>query len=166
MLEGTPTKTPRSLAPTSNAMLRRSPRNTAGGAPHQHLVEDHEPQPPDTPFTRSINQLLAENTSFVAPPTPSRHSNNTQLPSYGYHFTDDFHPFVDDDRLLNYGNPNTGGFALNSPLKTTAGAAGPSSQAGQLHNHVAFNDADGLWARLNAVKMAGSMARGNNGHSG
>ncbi len=91
----TPSKTPRSAAVaaatggllTGSAGRRRSPRNNHNNNIHNsnnhdlvvpHLLLDdlqHQQHLFDSPFTKSLNQLLSEANDFVAavPPTPSHH---------------------------------------------------------------------------------------------
>lgn len=78
----TPSKTPRSgaLPPSSSsaaALLHRSPRqnNNNNSLPSQLLLSDdgdHHHAFFETPFTRSINQLLSEANDFMGPSSPHR----------------------------------------------------------------------------------------------
>ena len=87
VLERTPSRTPRSGASggigalTSSAMRRRSPRNHQNDLPphphHHHLLlDEHQQLFAESPFTKSLNQLLSEANDFVAPPTPNRRGGN------------------------------------------------------------------------------------------
>lgn len=135
-LQRTPSRTPRSNMPSS-ALVRRSPR--VAGLP-SHLLDDGHHF--DSPFTKSINQLLSEANDFMG----------SELDLSNLHHMDgDGH--LGPAGQWDFGNMlSTDGVMPSSPPVLRHGT-----------QHVSFasqlsydpNDAD-IWKHLNAVGMEGA----------
>jgi hypothetical protein len=141
-LQRTPT-----AAPNPSAMIRRSPR--VAGLPSHMLDESHHHHP-DSPFTRSINQLLSEANDFMTSDLDLGHL-----------------PHIDPSEHLAAPEPGHWDF---SNLLSTDGVM-PSSPPTMRHHglggHVSFaahltyeGDAD-IWKHLDAVDQSGDGSNVN-----
>ncbi|RYP41031.1 hypothetical protein DL769_011671 [Monosporascus sp. CRB-8-3] len=160
MLERTPSKTP-SRTPRSAALLmssgvrRRSPRNnnsSSNDTTTSHLLDDHQ-HIFDSPFTKSLNQLLSEANDFVAPTTPNRRGGGGSSQNHGH---GGFH--------LDLGDPNfdfgsllsTDGIMPSSPPMRRGGdCTGSSSHVAHFGGSLTYDADASLWAQIDAAAVAG-----------
>ncbi|KAH8664133.1 hypothetical protein BX600DRAFT_436697 [Xylariales sp. PMI_506] len=141
MLQRTPSKTPRSTI-TSSALRRRSPRHVIGLP--SHLLEDSHTL--ESPFTRSINQLLSEANEFMAP-SPNRGFDHLDLGNL---------PHLESDGHLTHGEHfdfatllSTDGVMPSSPPMLRHGHLSVSFGA-----HLTYDDnGPDIWKTLGAAGM-------------
>lgn len=134
--------------PTSSAMVRRSPR--VAGLPSHMMDEGAHHHHPESPFTRSINQLLSEANDFMASDLDLGHLPHLE---HGEHLAGPDAGHWDFSNLL-----STDGVMPSSP---------PIMRHHSLGGHVSFaahltyeGDAD-IWKHLDSVGQDGEGANAN-----
>ena len=149
-LERTPSRTPRSGASTgigaltSSAMRRRSPRNHQNGLPSlhhpHHLLDEHQQLFADSPFTKSLNQLLSEANDFVTPPTPNRRGGNDNHLHHHHNGGDGFQLDLDDPHF-DFGSLLSGDNIMPSSPPILRGGGGHHQHQHHPHHHNAEDSA-------------------------
>ncbi|RYP07065.1 hypothetical protein DL764_002756 [Monosporascus ibericus] len=164
MLERTPSKTP-SKTPRSAALLmssglrRRSPRNNDNNGSNDtttsHLLDDHQ-HIFDSPFTKSLNQLLSEANDFVAPTTPNRRGGGGgQNHGHGGFHLDLGDPHFDFGSLL-----STDGILPSSPPMRGGDCTSSSSHVVHFGGSLTYDADASLWAQIDAAVAPGSADMG------
>ncbi|KAI0123060.1 hypothetical protein BJ170DRAFT_687763 [Xylariales sp. AK1849] len=151
MLQRTPSKTPRSSAIPSSASRRRSPRH--GGLP-SHFLDDGNTL--ESPFTRSINQLLSEANDFMAPTSPNLLDLDLgNLPDLGSDVNLAPGGHFDFGNLL-----STDGMMPSSPPVLRHGHMSVA-----FGGHLAYDAGSDMWRHLNVIGMENGMVEEDTGES-